>query len=281
MKYGVTASTGKFGKKAVEYLIELVDKADIVAFARDTKKAKEILPKGIEIRHADYTDEKGLEEAFTGIGRLLFVSSVPGGSYPRDKQHLNVVEAAKNVGVDFVAYTSFPHANEAKSPLAGDHKITEEALSKSGLKYAFLRNNWYLENQADMIKGSLAGHAFQYSAGEGRVGWALEKEYAEGAAKVLATKSPKEVYEFAGKSLSFADLAKIISTVSKKEFKVESLSDDEYRVELNKAGLSGAADVIIMIQNLIRDGELTENESDLVDVLGRKLTPLEDAFLEL
>ncbi|KRM92215.1 SDR family oxidoreductase [Liquorilactobacillus cacaonum] len=281
MKYGVTASTGKFGKKAVEYLIELVDKADIVAFARDTKKAKEILPTGIEIRHADYTDEKGLEEAFTGIGRLLFVSSVPGGSYPRDKQHLNVVEAAKNVGVDFVAYTSFPHANEAKSPLAGDHKITEEALSKSGLKYAFLRNNWYLENQADMIKGSLAGHAFQYSAGEGRVGWALEKEYAEGAAKVLATKSPKEVYEFAGKSLSFADLAKIISTVSKKEFKVESLSDDEYRVELNKAGLSGAADVIIMIQNLIRDGELTENESDLVDVLGRKLTPLEDAFLEL
>lgn len=133
MKYGVTASTGKFGKKAVEYLIELVDKADIVAFARDTKKAKEILPTGIEIRHADYTDEKGLEEAFTGIGRLLFVSSVPGGSYPRDKQHLNVVEAAKNVGVDFVAYTSFPHANEAKSPLAGDHKITEEALSKSGL----------------------------------------------------------------------------------------------------------------------------------------------------
>lgn len=281
MKYGVTAATGKFGKRAVEYLTELVDKENIVALVRNTKKAEKILPTGIEIRQADYTDEEGLEKAFAGIGRLLFISSIPGGSYPRDKQHLNVVQAAQNAGVNFVAYTSFPHADQAKSLLASDHKITEKALTESGIKHAFLRNNWYLENQADLIKGALAGHPFQYSAGEGRVGWALEREYAEAAAKVLVTDVPKTVYEFAGNSLSFADLAKAVAGVSKRQFKVESLSEAEYRDELNKAGLQNAADIIIMIQNLIKEGELTENDRDLVDTLGRELTPLKEALLEI
>ncbi|MDV7758767.1 SDR family oxidoreductase [Liquorilactobacillus mali] len=281
MKYGVTAATGKFGKKAVEYLTELVNREDIVAFARNTKKAEKTLPSGIEIRKADYTDEKGLEEAFTGISRLLFISSIPGKSYPREKQHLNVVQAAQNAGVSFVAYTSFPHADRAKSPLAADHKITEKALTDSGLRHAFLRNNWYLENETDLIKGAFAGHPFQYSAGDGRVGWALEREYAEAAAKVLVTEVPKMVYEFAGNSLSFVDLAKAIASISKRQFKVESLSDDEYRTELNRAGLGKTADVVLMIQNLIKDGELTENDRDLADVLGREPTSLKEALLEI
>ncbi|MCP0885793.1 SDR family oxidoreductase [Ligilactobacillus sp. WILCCON 0076] len=281
MKYGITASTGKFGQKAVTFLSDLVDKTDIVAFARNTKKATEILPTGIEIRQADYTDEASLEKAFNGIDRLLFISSLPGGDYPRDKQHLNVVQAAKAAGVGFIAYTSFPHANQAESPLAADHKITENALLDSGIAHSFLRNNWYLENQKDLIKGALSGQPFLYSAGEGRVGWALEREYAEGAVKVLIHDNPKEIYEFAGPALTFAELGETIKKISNNPFAIKSLSDDKYRQELEKNGLGEAADVILMIEKLIRDGELTEKTSDLTDILGRKLTPLTEAISEI
>ncbi|KRL05257.1 hypothetical protein FC92_GL001508 [Liquorilactobacillus hordei DSM 19519] len=76
-------------------------------------------------------------------------------------------------------------------------------------------------------------------------------------------------------------MLKPVAGVSKRQFKVESLSETEYRDELNKAGLQNAADIIIMIQDLIKEGELTENDRDLVDTLGRELTPLKEALLEI
>ncbi|MCP9329295.1 SDR family oxidoreductase [Liquorilactobacillus satsumensis] len=281
MKYGVTAATGKFGRTALTDLIKIVGKDQVVAFARNLEKAKKVLPAGIEVRQADYTDAAGLRTAFAGIERLLFISSVPGNEYPRDKQHLNVVKAATAAKIDFIAYTSFPHAETANSPLAADHQKTEHYLEESGLKYAFLRNNWYLENQAGLIKEALAGKPFRFSAGDGRVGWALEREYAEAAVKVLTSVAPKKIYEFAGPSRSFGELASELKQFSEKEFEVESLSDAEYRKTLEAEGLGAAADVIIMIQTLIRDGELTEETNDLLTVLGHALTPLAEAVKEL
>ncbi|KRL05522.1 NAD(P)H-binding protein [Liquorilactobacillus oeni] len=281
MKYGVTASTGKFGRKAIELLIKSVGKDKIVAFARNLEKAKRVLPAGIEVRKADYTDPRSLFEAFTGINRLLFISSIPNKEYPRADQHLNVVKAAEKAHIDLVAYTSFPHAETADNPLSADHKITEEYLKKAGLNYVFLRNNWYLENQAGLIKGALAGKTFRFSAVRGKVGWALEREYAEGAVKVLISSKPQKVYEFAGPSLSFEDLARKLKATSTKNFKIEELSDQEYLKALEEEGLGAAAPAIIMIQTLIRNGQLEEDSSDLSEVLGRELTPLEDAIKEL
>ncbi|KRL73772.1 hypothetical protein FC09_GL000556 [Lactobacillus delbrueckii subsp. indicus DSM 15996] len=48
-----------------------------------------------------------------GVDKLLFISSLPGGAVTRADQHKNVVEAAKNAGVGYVAYTSFPKASES------------------------------------------------------------------------------------------------------------------------------------------------------------------------
>ncbi|WP_057743402.1 SDR family oxidoreductase [Liquorilactobacillus capillatus] len=281
MKYAVTGATGKFGRSVINYLVGQLEQGELVALVRNTAKAAQMLPQGVEIRQADYNDEKGLEQALGGIDRLLFISSLPSEEHSRQEQHFNVIEAAKKAGIKFIAYTSFPHADQAQSPLSADHKATEQALATSGLNYSLLRNNWYLENELDLIKGALTGQPFTYSAQNGRVGWALEREYAEGAARVLLSSQPKKIYEFSGQPLTFKELATAVAAVSVHQFEVLALDDNEYKKRLVHQGLpEQVAEVFIMIQTLIRNGELAHPSKDLEEVLGRQLMPLKKAIQE-
>lgn len=276
--YAVTGATGHFGQAALQALTQLVAPENIVALARNTKKAESLVPAGVTVRPGDYDNEAELTASLAGIDRLLFVSSQPGGPVSREQQHLNVVNAAKAAGVGYVAYTSFPHTDTATSPLSADHKATEKVLNDSGIAHSFLRNNWYLENELATLKDAQAGKPFVYAGGDGQVGWALEREYAEGAANVLASDSPKPVYEFSGAPLTYSQLADALSG----DFAVQSLTPDDYNKGLQAAGLDeGTAGVVTMIQQLIRDGELAKTSTDLPEVLGHELTPLDAALAEV
>lgn len=281
MKYAVTGATGKFGQTVIKVLAENVDNADIIALARDTEKAQKLLP-GIEVRPGSYDSEETLEKSLKGVDKLLLISSIPGQKVSRIQQHKNVINAAKKAGVRFIAYTSFPHADKAKSSLAVDHKNTEQAIRESGIGYSFLRNNWYLENERMQIPAAIHNKPFVYSAGDGKVGWALEREYAEAAAKVLMSNEPKTVYEFSGPQRSYDDLARTLKLLTDNNFDVMSLSDDEYRKRLIAIGYNPqAAAGIVGMQKLIREGDLSETSGDLPKVLGHPLPTFEESLEEV
>lgn len=277
--YAITGATGHFGSRAIQTLTQLVPANEIVAIARNVEKAKNELPDGITIRQADYDDPATLSTALQGVDKLLLVSSQPGGSVPRQTQHQNVIDAAKQDGVGFIAYTSFAHIETAQSPLADDHRYTEGAIVAAGLKHSFLRNNWYLENEAATIQGALKGQPFVFAADKGRVGWAVEADYADAAAKVLTMDDPQPVYEFAGRPLTYAQLADIVKSVSDVPFEVKAVSEAQYQEGLQSSGLDAqTAAVVTSMQTLINNGDLNEDNTDLPDVLGRPLTPLAEAI---
>lgn len=281
MKYAVTGATGKFGQTVIKVLAENVDNRDIIALARNIEKAQKLFP-GIEARPGSYDSEEVLEKSLHGVDKLLLISSIPGQAVSRIQQHKNVINAAKSAGVRFIAYTSFPHADNAKSPLAIDHKNTEQAIRESGIGYSFLRNNWYLENERMQIPAAINNKPFVYSAGEGRVGWALEREYAEAAARVLLSDEPKTVYEFSGPQHSYDDLARTLKVLTDNDFEVMSLSDDEYRKRLVATGYSPqAAAGIVGMQKLIRNGDLSETSGDLPAALGHPLPTFEESLKEV
>jgi len=282
MKYAISAATGHFGQLAINELLKEISASDITAVVRNVDKAKKVLPAGINIARADYTDKKALVEALKGIDKLLFISSVPGGDISRETQHRNVVEAAKESGVSYIAYTSFAKADDAKSALSSDHKATEKMIKESGLKYSFLRNAWYLENEMSYLKSGAAGQDAVYAAGEGKIGFALEREYAVAAAKVMELDTPKDIYEFAGKPVTYAELGQAVKEVTGKSFEFKSVSDDEYRQSMIKAGFDeGTADVFVGMQEMMRDNELNVDSTDLPDVLGHNLAILPDAVKEI
>ncbi|GHP13882.1 NAD(P)-dependent oxidoreductase [Lentilactobacillus fungorum] len=281
MKYAVTGSTGKFGQAAIKVLKDTIGSGNIIALARNTDKAKRLFPE-LEVRPGSYDLKDQLVTSLTGVSRLLLISSIPGQTVSRVQQHQNVINAAKQAGVQFIAYTSFPRANSAASPLAADHRETEQALRQSGINYAFLRNNWYLENERLFFNDALANRPFVYSAGNGRVGWALEREYAEAAAKVLLSDDPKTVYEFSGPQHDYADLGRALQVVSGHQFDITSTSDDELRKRLIAMGMKEpAANRVVSMQQLIRSGDLDEPSGDLADVLGHSLPTFEDSIKEV
>lgn len=281
MKFAVTGSTGHFGQYAMKFLQQTIDKDDaVVALARNTDKAKQLYPQGVDVKPGDYDDEAQLADSLAGVDRLLFVSSLPGGKTPRVDQHRNVVNAAKKAGVKFIAYLSFPKADTSTAPLAADHQATEKIIQKAGIAHAFLRNNWYVENEGTFLHEAKTGAPFVYAAGDGKVGWAPEKLYAQGAVKVLTTDNPKEVYEFAGPMSTYADLAAAMKKATGNDFEVASVSDDEYMANLRKYVPDQVDAALSMIQKLIRNGALEESTNDLSDVLGKPLPSLDEAIAD-
>lgn len=280
MIYAVTAATGNFGQTAVKKLADKVGQENVVVIARNTDKAQKLFP-ALEVRQGDYADQSSMTQALQGVDKVLFISSQPGGAVSRDQQHKNVVAALKDAGVDFVAYTSFPDAQNSSSALAVDHKLTENLLKDSGIAHSFLRNNWYLEDEIGFLQSGAQNQTAAYWA-NGKAGWALEREFAEAAVNVLTADAPKEVYEFAGPMRSYEDLGRALQEATGNDFAVQQISKDAYTQALVASGLDqGTAAMFAAFQDPIANGSLNHPSNDLAEVLGHQPASLTDAIKEI
>ena len=185
MKLLITGATGKFGTKVMEILLKTVPANQLAVSVRNPEKAEALCAQGVDVRQGDFDQPETLDAAFAGIDRLLLISA-DGDNETRIRQHANAVAAAERAGVSFIAYTSLANAHESKNLFAPTHQATEAAILKTGIAYSFLRNNWYLENEISGIQGVLAGAPWLTAAADGKVGWALQQDFAEAAAAVLA-----------------------------------------------------------------------------------------------
>lgn len=278
MKYLITSATGDLAGRALKHLSNLVPISDIVVTVRSKEKAQPFLDQGIEVRIADFLDKDSLVKAFNGINRVLFVSS--NDLTTRKEQHTNVVEAIKEAGVDYVLYTSCPDAQNNTIVVAHDHKYTEQLIMDSGLDYGFARNNWYIENETLILKAVKNGAPLSYSAGEGKVCYALKEDYAEAAARILAGVAPKQnIYELGGAPINFEQLAQIASNIIGRKVPTAQVTDEEFIQVLINLGLpQEAAQFFAIVQKDIRNGLLDHPSPDLENVLGRKPAPF-DSFI--
>jgi NAD(P)H dehydrogenase (quinone) len=282
MKLLVTGATGKLGSKIVETLLKTVPANELTASVRNPEKAEELKARGVEIRQGDFDHAETLTTAFKGIDRLLIISA-DGDNETRIRQHTNAVDAAKKSQVKFIAYTSLANASESSLFLAPVHRTTEEAIRKTGIPYSFLRNNWYLENELGNIQGVLTGAPWVTSAGNGKVGWALQQDYAEAAAAVLSGNGHENtIYELSGKPMTQAELVSILGTVWGKEVPIQQVDDTTYGNIMKGVGVPDfVVPMLVAIQKSIRDGALDIEKNDFEKLLGRKVTPISEALAQL
>ncbi|ASS93116.1 SDR family oxidoreductase [Peribacillus simplex] len=282
MKILVTGATGKLGSKVVETLLKTVPASQLAVSVRNLEKAEDLRARGVEVRHGDFDQPKTLDSAFSGIDRLLIISTV-GDDETVIRQHSNAVAAAQRNQVKFIAYTSVTNASESNLFLASAHRAREEAILKTGIPYSFLRNNWYLENEIGSIQGVMAGAPWITSAGTGKVGWALQQDYAEAAANVLTGSGHENtVYELSGKLMTQEELTSALGTVLGKEVPVQQVDDATYTdimkgVEVPETYIS----MLVNMQKGIRDGELEIARNDLEILLGRPSTPINKALSQI
>jgi NAD(P)H dehydrogenase (quinone) len=282
MKLLVTGATGKLGSKVVETLLKTVPASQLVVSVRNPEMADKLRTRGVEVRHGDFDQPETLDVAFAGIDRLLIISA-DGDNETRIRQHTDAVAAAERAQVKFIAYTSLGNASESKLFLAPPHQATEEAILKTGIPYSFLRNNWYLENEIPSIQGVIAGAPWVTSAESGKVGWALQQDYAEAAAAVLAGNGHENtIYELSGKLLTQEEFVSALGTVLGKEISVQQVYDDTYAGIMKGAGVPEfILPFLVGIQKGIRDGELEVESNDFEKLLGRPATPVNEALSQI
>lgn len=121
------------------------------------------------------------------------------------------------------------------------------------------------------------------SAGEGKVVWALQRDYAEAAAAVLAGSGHENtVYELSGKPLTQEEIASALGIILEKEVTVLQLDDATYAETMSGAGVPDfVIPILIAIQKSIREGSLDVESDDFEKLLGRPATPANDALAQI
>ena len=278
----VTGATGHLGRHVIGQLLDRgVEPSDIVAAVRSPEKAADLADRGVEVREADYTKPDTLESAFTGIDRLLLISSSEVGK--RVAHHRNVIDAAKTNDVGLLAYTSILDAARSPMQLAAEHKTTERLIRESDLPFVFLRNGWYIENYTEQLDQALAQGALYGSAGEGRISAATRADYAAAAAAVLADGNHEgAVYELGGnEAFTMDELAAEITEQSGTEVVYHDLPVEAYTEALVDAGLpEGYAAALADSDEGIADGYLYTDSRDLQRLIGHPTTPLSEAVAD-
>lgn len=281
MKILVTGATGKLGSLVVEELLKLVPAESVAVSVRDAKKADHLAARGIDVRTADFNDYGSLLTAFSGIDRLLMISTDDLAN--RVSQQAAVVQAAKEAGVGFIAYTSAPKAPTSKLGLADSHSKTEKAIQESGIPYVILRNNWYLENEMGTFQAVLNGGPWVIASGTGKAGWAPRRDYAEAAARALAGQGRENtIYELTGQPLTQEELSAVFAKATGRSVQVQYVEPEAYSKALTEAGLpEPVAQMLASMQAQIGEGELEVESGDFERLLGHPLTPLDEAIRSL
>jgi NAD(P)H dehydrogenase (quinone) len=278
--YAVTGASGKLGRLVLDELLRQTDAADVVALARDPATLQEYDQRGVQVRQADYDDPASLKAALRGVDRLLLISGNAVGE--RERQHGNVIDAAKDAGVSYLAYTSILKGDKSRLALAPEHVATEKLLAGSGLNYDLLRNGWYSENYTGGLAQSVESGKIFGAVGQGRLSTASRQDLAAGAAGALLRSEGGQTYELAGDSAwTMDEFAAEVSRQAGKPVEYVNQNEADYAKVLEGAGLPPpVASMLASTSALSGHGELYDESQDLSRLSGRPTTPISETIAQ-
>lgn len=208
----VTGSTGALGGRVAQ-LLSAAGVAPTL-LVRDPTRAPH-LPDAV-VHQAGYGDAAAAEAGLAGVDTLFMVSAAE--SADRLDQHRTFIDAAVRAGVRHIVYTSFlAAAPDAVFTLARDHAATEEHLRSSGLRWTFLRDNFYMDAMPHFVgsDGVLRG-----PAGDGRCSLVARSDVARVAAAVLQQPGQHldATYDLTGpEPLTMTEIAAAIGTAQQRQ----------------------------------------------------------------
>ncbi|EIJ81378.1 hypothetical protein PB1_00495 [Bacillus methanolicus PB1] len=272
MSMVVTGATGILGGLVIEHLLKKVPANEIIASVRNVEKASKLADLGVEVRHGDYMDMESMKKSFEGASKVLFISSPDSDNTLRVRQHANVVQAARDAGIKYIAYTGYAFGEQSQVPLAFVHMATEYAIRTTNIPYTFLRNSLYTEVFVNPgLNAAIESGELVTNAGNGRLNAVTRNDLARAAATVLTEEGHENKnYNLVNpKPWSFDELAQILTEVTGKKVVHRSIAFDEMKEYLVKAGLpEPVAELSASIYDAVSEGETAKTSDDLTNLIG-------------
>lgn len=223
----ITGATGTLGRLIVDEALKVYPAKEIGVSVRDASKAQHLAEQGISVREADFQQPETLLNAFKDADQLVVISSNGQGGQGDEmvEAHKNVIEAAKQVGVNRLLYTSQigSKLDSKFYPMIANYK-TEELLEESGLNFISLRNGFYSVTGQHFFLEGLIGDELRLPK-DGAVNWTTHEDMAEGTVKILQDASFDEKYPLLTSSRALK-MEEIAQEYTDKNIKRVDISDD-------------------------------------------------------
>lgn len=239
----VTRAASHFGRSVIEHLLKLpgTRAEDVIAVTRTPEKLTDLAGRGVEVRVADFDDERSLHGAFGGARRLLLVNpEAPDAPGRWLDQHRKALAAAVRSGVDHVTYTSMPAPFGSSFFLAPDHAGTESWLEQCGIRsWTVLRNHWHFEHLLPLLPSVLQSRRWYSAAGQGRVAHVAQSDVALAAAEVLySAAAGQATFTLSGpRAYTASEIARLVGQVAGLPIDVVPIAADELGGVLEASGL--------------------------------------------
>jgi uncharacterized protein YbjT (DUF2867 family) len=267
---GVTGATGRLGGRIARRLAAAGARQRLLV--RDVSRAPD-LP-GAQPARAPFAEHTAVRAALEGVPLVLMVSASE--SQDRLAHHRAFVDAAVAAGVEHLVYVSFSGAAaDCTFTLGRDHYATEQHIRAAGLRYTFLRDNFYADFLPAMVgaDGSIRG-----PAGEGRVAVVAQDDIADAATAVLLDPASHldRTYTLTGpESLSFEQIAGILTTGLGRPVSYHPETLDEAYVSRAQYGAPRwQVDAWVSTYTAIAAGEVAAVSDDIPQLTGHPATSL-------
>jgi len=145
----VLGATGNQGGAVAQTLLK--DGHSIIGVTRNVEspKSQELTEQGAEMISADFLDKQSLTEVMKKVD-TVFAMTTPGwkGDVVTElKQGINIVDAAKEAGVEHFIFNSVSDANQSTGISHFDSKFEiEKHLEASGINYTIVAPAYFMDN---------------------------------------------------------------------------------------------------------------------------------------
>lgn len=282
----IVGSTGLVGTEICALLAE--QKQPFRALVRrDSKpeKVNHLHSLGAEIAIGDLKDPASLADACVGVDTIVStatcISSVREGDSIETVDHqgqLNLVEAARQAGVNRFVFISFAHNPDNVFPLSDAKQAVEKALAESGMNWSSLQASYFMEMWLSPALGfNYPQHqARVYGEGTNPISWISYKDVAQIAVAALSNDfTDNRSYAIGGpKPLSPNEVLAIFEKTTGNTFAVENVP--KHALQQQKAGATNPFEITfagLMLQYADGDGiDMTE----IQEQVGLRLTSVEE-----
>lgn len=262
----LVTTAGKVGSAAALNLAEA--HIPVSVLVRDPDRHRDLERAGVTLLPGDLDEPASVARAVEDVTAIILVSLA------NPEQENSVIDAAVAAGVQFVVKATSKASFD--SPIArrrGQAEI-EAHLAESGIPFALLRSNAYMQNFLILAPVIANGDAFASSAADGRVGFIDARDVGAVAATIAANwqEHRDATYWLTGPDLlSYTDVADILSDVLGRPITFTARTAKEDEAAMIAAGVPAP----IAAQNaqaftLIADGDAEWLSDDAAALLQRR-----------